>query len=32
MLIAVIEAPNGASVTRKFSVVVGPARLIGETD
>ncbi|MCX6141092.1 MAG: hypothetical protein NTX15_09735 [Candidatus Kapabacteria bacterium] len=30
MLIAKIETPEGASVIRKFSVVVGPARIIGD--
>ena len=29
MLVAKIETPEGASVIRKFSVVVGPARIIG---
>jgi hypothetical protein len=28
MLIAQIETPSGATVTRKFSIVVGPARII----
>lgn len=31
-LVAIIETPYGASVTRKFSIVVGPARIIGTTD
>jgi len=30
MLIAKIETPEGASVIRKFSVVVGPARIVGD--
>ncbi len=30
MLIAKIETPDGASVTRKFTIVVGPARIITE--
>lgn len=30
LLIAKIETPEGASVIRKFAVVVGPARVIGE--
>lgn len=30
MLVAKIETPDGASVVRKFTIVVGPARIIGE--
>lgn len=30
MLIAKIETPEGASIIRKFAVVVGPARIIGD--
>ena len=30
MLIAEIETPDGASVIRKFSIVVGPARIVQE--
>lgn len=30
MLVAKIETPEGASVYRKFSVVVGPARVVGD--
>jgi hypothetical protein len=30
MFIAKIETPGGASVIRKFAVVVGPARFVGE--
>jgi len=30
LLIAKIETPEGASVIRKFSIVVGPARVIGD--
>ena len=30
MFIAKIETPSGASVIRKFAVVVGPARFVGE--
>jgi hypothetical protein len=30
MFVAKIETPSGASVIRKFAVVVGPARFVGE--
>ena len=30
MLVAKIETPEGASVYRKFAVVVGPARVVGD--
>jgi hypothetical protein len=30
MLVAEIQTPNGASVVRKFSIVVGPARVVQE--
>ncbi len=30
MLVAKIETPEGASVIRKFSIVVGPARVVGD--
>lgn len=32
MLVAKIETPEGASVVRKFSIVVGPARIIGDSE
>ena len=32
MLVAKIETPEGASVIRKFSIVVGPARIIGDSE
>lgn len=31
-LVAKIETPSGAAVTRKFTIVVGTARLIGDTE
>jgi hypothetical protein len=30
MLVAKIETPEGASVIRKFTIVVGPARVVGD--
>lgn len=32
LLIAKISTPNGVTVTRKFTVLVGPARIIGATN
>jgi len=32
MLVAKIETPDGASIIRKFTIVVGPARIIGDSE
>ncbi|NQW30156.1 MAG: hypothetical protein HQ472_06565 [Ignavibacteria bacterium] len=32
MMVVKIETPDGASVIRKFSVIVGPARIIGDSN
>ncbi len=32
MLVAKIETPEGASVIRKFAIVVGPARVVGDAE